>query len=513
MFAAALIVFRETLEAVMIIAIIAAATRGVIGSRRWMALGVGLGLSGAGLVAFFTSAIANFAEGSGQELLNAAVMFAAVFMIGWHVVWMSRHGSAMSAEMRVVGAKVTEGRSHLSILALVIGLAVMREGSEVVLMLQGLLAGSQPAGAALWGGTFGLVSGILLGLLMYAGFSALPIRRVFAATNILLVLIAGGMAARGVNFIAQINALPTLGERVWDTSDLVADNSLTGQLLSALVGYTAQPSGLQLLAYGVTIGVILALLAIQKRISGTRTLYVYAAIALMFFASSRQAGASEVLSPYVVKGEAEIEHQGYSAHDRNPDASGELALTLALGYSPTSFWRTELEGEFEREAGPDQPLRYQAINSENTFQLAEPGEYWIDPAAFVELGLARDGESNAFTVGFLGAKNIGPITDTFNLLLEKDFSPDATPLGLAYRNQVKYTVRPWLEPGFEIFGNTDGKNKFAEQQLAMGPGLFGAIRPFSHAQKLKYQIGYLFGATPATPDGAIHWKLEYEFMF
>jgi hypothetical protein len=81
---------------------------------------------------------------------------------------------------------------------------------------------------------------------------------------------------------------------------------------------------------------------------------------------------------------------------------------------------------------------------------------------------------------------------------------------LIYSSQTKYLVTPWLQPGFEFYGDTEGKEKFADQQFAAGPGLFGKIWTFD-GQALKYEAAYLFGATPASPDGAVRWKLEYEF--
>jgi hypothetical protein len=75
---ALVIVFREVLEAGLIIGIVLAATRGLPGRGRWVALGVLAGLAGAGVVALFAEAISNAFEGAGQELLNASVLGAFV---------------------------------------------------------------------------------------------------------------------------------------------------------------------------------------------------------------------------------------------------------------------------------------------------------------------------------------------------------------------------------------------------------------------------------------------------
>ena len=263
MFAAALIVFRETLEASLIIAIIMAATRGVAGRGRWISLGILGGAIGATLVAELAQLIADAAAGTGQELLNAGILCTAVTMISWHVIWMARHGRTMASEMKAVGHSVASGSKHLSMLALVVSLAVMREGSELVLMLQGLFVG-QARDGLFRQFLVGLAAGGLTGVLLYTGFLALPIRRVFQLTNGLLILIAAGMAARAANFLVQAGLLPPLRDRVWDTSSIISEQSTLGQILATLTGYIAHPSGMQLLSYGATLIVILSLLAWQS---------------------------------------------------------------------------------------------------------------------------------------------------------------------------------------------------------------------------------------------------------
>ena len=98
MLGALLIVFREVLEAALIIGIVAAATKGIAGRSVWLAAGVGLGVAGAALVAALASEIASAAEGIGQELLNASILFSAVLMLAWHNIWMSRHAREMIAD-------------------------------------------------------------------------------------------------------------------------------------------------------------------------------------------------------------------------------------------------------------------------------------------------------------------------------------------------------------------------------------------------------------------------------
>src|SRR4051794_27666328 len=92
MLAAAIIVFREVLEAALIVGIVMAASRGAPGRGAWVAGGVAAGVVGALIVAACAGALSAAAAGIGQELFDAAILLAAVVMLGWHNIWMSRHG-------------------------------------------------------------------------------------------------------------------------------------------------------------------------------------------------------------------------------------------------------------------------------------------------------------------------------------------------------------------------------------------------------------------------------------
>src|SRR5665811_1019302 len=139
MLGALVIVFREVIEAGLIVGIVMAATRGVAGRGRWVGFGILAGVLGAAVVAIFAGVISQAFEGAGQELFNASILGVAVVMLMWHNAWMARHGREIADDMRNVGHAVSEGAKPLTALAIVVGLAVLREGSEVVLFLYCLL--------------------------------------------------------------------------------------------------------------------------------------------------------------------------------------------------------------------------------------------------------------------------------------------------------------------------------------------------------------------------------------
>jgi len=261
MLATAVIVFREVMEAALIVSLVMAATTGIHGRNLWIAIGIAGGVIGAGIVATFAGAISDLASGMGQEVFNAAIMFLAVFMLTWHCVWMSKHGRELADSARAVGKEVQEGRKPLAALAVVVGVAVLREGSEVVLFLYGIAVGGEnQAGQMAIGGVLGLAAGVALGAAMYFGLLQIPTKRLFAVTNLLIILLASAMASHGVAYLVNADYLPSWGHSIWDTSWLLSDKSLFGKMLHSLIGYTARPEGIQIAAYVATFVVILLLM-------------------------------------------------------------------------------------------------------------------------------------------------------------------------------------------------------------------------------------------------------------
>ncbi len=260
MLAALVIVFREVLEAGLVVGIVLAATRGI--PRQKLLIGAGLvaGLAGAALVAVFAGAIADAAAGFGQELFNAAVLLIAVVMLAWHNVWMNRHGRELAADLGRAGSAIVAGEKPAWALSVVIAIAVLREGAEVVLFLYGIAAGGETDGAQmLTGGLAGVVAGGVLSAAMYLGLLRLPMKLLFGVTTALIALLAAGMAAQAAGYLIAADVAPSLGDTLWDTSHILSDHSMAGIVLRTLVGYIDRPAGLQVAAWVLTLGIIVLL--------------------------------------------------------------------------------------------------------------------------------------------------------------------------------------------------------------------------------------------------------------
>ncbi|KVD89671.1 iron permease [Burkholderia sp. ABCPW 14] len=268
MLSTAVIVFREVLEAALVVSIVLAATKGVPRRGWWVSGGLLGGVIGAALIAAFADVISAWASGMGQEVFNAGVMFVAVIMLAWHSIWMGKHGREMAQQLSSVGKAVAAGSRPLTGLAVVVGVAVLREGSEAVLFLYGIAAGDpEQTPQMIVGGVLGVLGGVGLGVAMYAGLLQIPLQRLFSVTNALIVLLAAGMASQGVGFLVSAGWLPSWGDTVWDTSWLLKESSVVGKMLHTLVGYTARPAGIQIAAYVVTLLVIVLL---ARKVSRTQ---------------------------------------------------------------------------------------------------------------------------------------------------------------------------------------------------------------------------------------------------
>jgi high-affinity iron transporter len=257
MLASLLIVFREVLEAGLIVGIVLAATHGIRHRARWVAGGILSGLCGAGLLALFAGAISNALAGNGQELFNACVLLVAVVMLGWHNLWMASHGREIAREVKQVGRAVATGEKSLLAMAVVVTVAVLREGSEVVLFLYGIAVSTKAGpGSLLLGGALGVLTGAAVSWLLYRGLLAIPLHRLFSVTNVLVALLAAGMAGQAMAILAGADLIPAWGYQIWDTSWLLSDGSLLGRALKALFGYSDRPMGVQLAAYLATLAVL-----------------------------------------------------------------------------------------------------------------------------------------------------------------------------------------------------------------------------------------------------------------
>ncbi len=506
-----IIVFRETLEMALVISIVLAATRELPASRYWIAAGILAGFAGAVIVAGLAGVIAAAVSGMGQELFHASVLLLAAGLLAWTVVWMQRHGRELSAHLHRVSQSVTEGTTPKAALAVVVGLAVLREGSEVVLFLHGVLAGGQADMAAmLTGGMLGLGLAAGLSALAYLGLARVPHRHLFAVTSWLLTLLAAGMAAQAAYYLVVVGMLPALGQPLWDSSGLLPESGVVGQLLHVLVGYDDRPSGMQVVFFITTLACVMLLNRVLNGASG-RPARVAAAFLLggTLLLAGNVAEARKVYSPIVEQGEVEAEYQLDTAFDGDPAVDGTAKHQFAIEYGVTDRWATEVYGVFTKT--PAKGFTYNQFKWANIYQLFDQGERWLDAGLYAEYQVPADSTNKPDVLEFklLLEKEMG-LLHTMNLVLKKELGAHATKnttFGYAWRS--KWRLMREFEPGFEAYGDIgelSNPNTLSQQSHMIGPVFSGKL--FHH---IEYEIGYLFPLTRSTANGNFKLVVGYEF--
>jgi high-affinity iron transporter len=259
MFATALIVFRESLEAALFVGIVAAATRQLAGRTRWLGAGVAIGVLGALLLAFMAPRVSGWFDGLGQDIVNIVVLSVALSMLLWHCIWVASHSKDMAMQARSLGTSVQQGQRKPWALLTAVALAVLREGAETVLFVGGALTG---AGASTLDVVLSIAVGVGLGVgagaIIYGGLSRIPTKHVFATTNVLIAILAGSIASQLVKSLIQAGFIERWSSPLWDTSSLLAPDSALGTFLHALMGYDARPSAVQLASYIAVLALIYA---------------------------------------------------------------------------------------------------------------------------------------------------------------------------------------------------------------------------------------------------------------
>jgi len=523
MFATAIIVFREILEIALIVGLIMAATRGLPSRGFWVSMGLAIGVLLSAVLAMAADVVSAAVEGVGQEVMNATILMTAVVLLGWHNIWMRKHGKELAAHMKNVGQSISDGDRPLYVLAIVAGLATLREGAEIILFLSGIVASGSSKSMILSGGLAGLAAGAGIGAILYFGLLRIPTKHIFTVSSWLILLLAAGMSAQAAGFLIQADLLPALGYGIWDTSQILSEHSIAGQLLHTLIGYIEQPAGIQIFFYLATlliIGISMLLTSgkpIKLSPAPVKTiamLFVILAITVTGTLFTEDAHAShKIYSPYVEKGEVEFEVRSHVTGDADASLDNEQKHKIEIGYGVTDHWSTAIVGEFKRSATGSE-TRHEATAWENIIQLSEQGEYWVDYGLYLEVEkAASDTDADKLEGKLLLEKPVGKLTHTANIILGREIGSnrsDGTEFELAWRTRYRYM--PELEPGIEIYWEPGELGDFAssnQQVLNLGPVLGGTYK-LSNTGKLAYEIGYLRGVTSATPRDTWKLVLEYE---
>ena len=249
------IVLREVLEAALLISILLATSRRLGLNSRWLKISLVIGLIGATVYAHFLGPISALFGGFGQELVNATLhllvfltLIVIVFLVARH------HGHA----------RVTDRLLPL-MMAAAVAVATAQEGSEIIVYVTGFLQVSGFLGSVGIGSLTGAGIGLSVGIFFYYLLLSLPYQRAHWISLALLGVAAASMSAQVSTMLIQADFLSAAGP-VWDTSWLVDEQSLPGQLLFALVGYESTPSLVEVVIYAASLLVVIAAVLLGRTV-------------------------------------------------------------------------------------------------------------------------------------------------------------------------------------------------------------------------------------------------------
>jgi high-affinity iron transporter len=267
------IIWRESVEALLVIGILSAwLTHQGAGAGRakvYLWSGVATGLVAAVLLGWALVAFGDSLPEEAQQAYQAAVVLVAAALIVQMVVWMRRHGRTLKRDLESSLSEAAAQKSWWGVFVLAL-IAVAREGSETAIFLYGTLSGGA-------GGTLGLVGAAILGfalalatyLLLQLGGRVLSWRVFFRVTEVMLLFLAAALLMTGVGILIDMDVLPQLTGKLWDTSWLLSDGGTVGGMVSALTGYRARPVGTEVIAFVAYWMVVLWLLSTPRSMTAT----------------------------------------------------------------------------------------------------------------------------------------------------------------------------------------------------------------------------------------------------
>jgi hypothetical protein len=241
------------------------------------------------------------------------------------------------------------------------------------------------------------------------------------------------------------------------------------------------------------------------------TIAAYGLMALVVTNPIQAAPNDYIRLPTVEYGEREIDFKSGVQRDR--DGRLESAHSIGLGFTPTSWWFTEIYAKYAKPVG--EPNGFDAWEWENRFQLTETGQYPVDVGFLLEIERPKDRtEGYEITYGPMFQTEWGNLQGNFNAFIQQHVRASTSyATELLYQFQLKYRHSEQLEWGAQGFGNVGRWNQWnptGQQEFKVGPALFGKIRT-GIKEAIKWNAGLLVGTTNVTAHTTLRLQAEYEF--
>lgn len=252
---AVILVLQEILEAALLISVLLVLTRLLRQywsndfslAYTWLITSTLSGLLGAWVYAWQTPTISLWFDYVGLEVVNALIQILIIsFLLIFCYSLTQKRLQRYSRLNFIIGICLT----------LIVALGIVREVSEIIIYVSGIATQPENVNPVILGSFIALGIGASGGILLFYLLINLPELWALRSCMVLLALYTGNMASQACLLLTQADWLPYTVE-LWDTSSLLPEYTVPGQLLYALIGYEATPSILQGLCYIVAMLLIL----------------------------------------------------------------------------------------------------------------------------------------------------------------------------------------------------------------------------------------------------------------
>jgi hypothetical protein len=218
------------------------------------------------------------------------------------------------------------------------------------------------------------------------------------------------------------------------------------------------------------------------------------------FCEPALAEIDKIYHPYVEGHKSEIEYRTLYKNDSSSVSDGTQFHRWAIGHAVTD--RLSVETYVIGKNLPASSFSIDAYELEVKYQLTEQGEFWSDWGLLFEF--ERDTKINKWETGLgvLWEKEWGNIITTANFFIDYELGSGVNDeFETAFHSQIKYRWSRYFEPAIELYMD--------EEARGLGPVFLGTQK--LGVNKLKWELGFIFGFNDETANQNLRFLLDYEF--
>ena len=255
--AATFVIFlREGIEASMVVAILLASLDRLGQRRHFRDVFAGVAaamvlVSVGGVAAYLT--LKTYAGSRTQTIFETVTYLVAAAVLTYMTFWMRNHAPRLSADLKERTRAALDGRARWG-LRLLAFQAVGREGLETMVFTLAIVFATSTHGA-LAGGAGGLAVSMVIAFAIYRLGKKINVAVFFTVVGALLMVFAAGILVDAVENMQQLGWLPVLTHPLWNTSQLLSEDSAVGDIFHSFFGYAASPTVAQAIVYVIYLAV------------------------------------------------------------------------------------------------------------------------------------------------------------------------------------------------------------------------------------------------------------------